>query len=158
MVLAAGEDPAKQAFLLRWSRWRRAHQAGAQRCHIARRVREQEARAPATPAPLHAGDPAPAILTDGEWARVQSLLPPQKSAIGRPRHDDRTVLTGILWVLRTPAPWREMPPAYGKANTAFVRYRHWCRQGLWPRIIDALGPEAAPPSPRARAPTSQVSL
>jgi hypothetical protein len=158
VVLAAGEDPAKQAFLLRWSRWRRAHQAGAQRCHVTRRAREQETSVPATPAPRRAGDLAQEILTDAEWARVQPLLPPLKPAVGRPRHDDRTVLTGILWVLRTPAPWREMPPAYGKANTAFVRYRHWCRQGLWQRIIDVLGPAAAPPAPRARAPTSQVSL
>ena len=154
MVLAAGEDPAKQAFLGRWSRWRRAHQARAQRCHSARRAREQEPRAPAIPAPLRARDLPHEILTDAAWARVQPLLLPQKPTVGRPRHDDRTVLTGILWVLRTPAPWREMPPAYGKPNTAFVRYRHWCRQGLWARIIDALGPEAAPPPPRARAPTS----
>jgi hypothetical protein len=119
VVLAAGEDSAKQAFLLRWSRWRRAHQAGARRCHIARRAREQEALAPATPALLRAADLAPEILTDAEWARVQPLLPPQQPAVGRPRHDDRTMLTGILWVLHTPAPWREMPPAYGKANTNY---------------------------------------
>jgi hypothetical protein len=158
VVLAAGEDPAKPAFLLRWSRGRRAHQAGAQRCHIARRAREREALAPATPALRRPADLAPEILSAAKWARVQPLLPPQQSAVGRPRHDDRSLLTGILWALRTPAPWREMPPAYGQANTAFERYRHWCRQGLWPRLIDALGPEVAPPSPRARAPPSQVSL
>jgi len=157
LVLALEEDPTRQAFRLRWSHWRRAHQAGAQRCHVARRLRGRAALEP-TPGPLCALACAQEILTDAEWARVQPLLPPQQPAVGRPRHDDRTVLTGILWVLRTPAPWREMPPAYGKANTAFVRYRHWCRQGLWPRIIDELGPEAAPPAPRARAPTSQVSL
>jgi hypothetical protein len=120
-VLAAGEDPAQQAFLLRWSRCRPAHQAGAQRCHGARRAREQEARALAAPAPQRAGDLAQEILSDAEWARVQPLLPRQTPAVGRPRHDDRTVLTGILWVLRTPAPWREMPPAYGKATTCCVR-------------------------------------
>jgi transposase len=91
-------------------------------------------------------------LTAAEWARVRPLLPPQKPAVGRPRHDHRTILSGILWVLRTAAPWREMPPEFGKANTAFVRYR------LWPRIIDALGPEASLPPQVARAPAAQVRL
>ncbi len=90
-VLAAGEDPARQAFLLR--------------CHSARRRPGActEAHARATPAPLRTGDPVPELLTDAEWARVQPLLLPQKPAVGRPRHDDRTMLMGILWVLRPPA-------------------------------------------------------
>jgi transposase len=86
-------------------------------------------------------------LTDAEWERVRAFLPPQRPSVGRPNHDHRTVLSGILWVLRTPAPWREMPACYGKFNTAFVRYRLWCRQGLWQRIVEALGPDA-PPSRR----------
>lgn len=83
-------------------------------------------------------------LTAAEWERVCDLLPPQRPSVGRPNHDHRTVLSGILWVLRTPAPWREMPASYGKSNTAFVRYRLWCGQGLWQQIVDALGPDAPP--------------
>jgi hypothetical protein len=151
LILAGGEDPAKQAFLLRWSHWRRRHQAVAQRCHVARRWRERlAAPVPLPCVPLHAA------LTDAEWARLAPLLPPQQPPVGRRRHDHRTVLSGILWVLRTTSPWRDMPPQLGKANTAFVRYRLWRRQGLWQRLIDALGPEAAPPLPMARAPAAQV--
>ena len=84
------------------------------------------------------------------------LLPPQKPLVGRPRHDHRTVLGGILWVFRTASPWREMPPRFGTWDTAYARYRLWPKQGLWQRIIDALGPGAAPPAPRARAPASEV--
>jgi transposase len=75
------------------------------------------------------------------------MICPQRPSVGRPNHAHRTVLSGILWVLRTPAPWREMPACYGKPNTAFKRYRLWRRQGLWQRIIEALGPDA-PPSRR----------
>lgn len=150
LTLAA--DAARRAFLLRWSHWRRAHQAVAQRCHKARHAREQ-----ATPLPV------PVLLTlprgelsTAEWERIAPLLPPQKPAVGRPRLDHRTLLSGILWVLRTASPWREMPAQFGNWNTAYVRYRLWCTQGLWQRIIDALGPPDDPPAPSARAPDHEV--
>lgn len=146
LTLALAADEARRVFLLRWSHWRRVHQAGAKRCHIVRHARERT-----TPPPppallaLPQGD-----LTNAEWTRVQPLLPPQKPMTGRPRHDHRTVLSGILWVLRTASPWREMPARFGK--TAYARYRLWYKQGLWQHIIDALGPGAGPPPPQARAP------
>jgi transposase len=77
-------------------------------------------------------------LTDGEWHRVASLLPPQKPTTGRPRHDHRTVLAGILWVVRSGASWRAMPQEYGKWETAYKRNQLWRATGLWPRILAAL--------------------
>jgi len=151
-VLAA--DDAQRTFLLDWSHWRRAHQAVAKRCHTARRARERDTlAAPSVILTLPRGE-----VSDAEWERVRALLPPQKPRTGRPRHDHRRVLSGILWVLRTAAPWREMPPQFGKWDTAYARYRLWCKQGLWQRIIDALGPTAVPPSPQARSPAREGSL
>lgn len=138
-MLAAGAGDAERAFRLGWSRWRRAHQAVAKRCHTARRARERAALVALPAVAVARGE-----LTDAEWARVWLLLPPQQPAVGRRRHDHHTVLGGILWVLRTAAPWREMPARFGKWNTAYVRYRLWRAQGLWQRIVDALGPEGAP--------------
>jgi hypothetical protein len=159
LLLARGADAGAQAFLLGWSRFRRAHQAVAQRCHIARRVRTRATMAcpAALPAVALVGVPV-AGLTEAEWERVQPLLPPQQPAVGRRRHDHRTVLGGILWVLRTAAPWREMPAHFGKWNTAYVRYRLWREQGLWQRIIDALGPDAAPAARAGPLATGEVSL
>jgi len=141
LVLAVGADGAERAFQLGWSRWRRAHQAVAKRCHGARRARDRDA--------LVAPPPVVAVargeLTDAEWARVRPLLPPLQPPVGRRRHDHRAVLGGILWVLRTASPWREMPARFGKWNTAYVRYRLWRTQGLWQRIIDVLGPQSVPP-------------
>jgi transposase len=82
---------------------------------------------------------APAELTDGEWERVRPLLPPQRPATGRPRHDHRTLLSGILWVMRTRASWRDMPIESGHWETACKRYRLWHDTGLWQRLLAILG-------------------
>jgi transposase len=139
LVLASVGEGTRRVFHLRWSRWRRAHQAVAQRCHRARRIYKTTRRCIPRLVP-----PARSELTDAEWERIRALLPPQRPYTGRPRHDHRTVLGGILWVLRTASPWREMPARFGKWNTAYVRYRLWRRQGLWSRLIDVLGPAALP--------------
>ena len=111
LVLAMGEPAERRAFRLGWSRWRRAHQAAAAHCHAATRTLT---RAPA-PAPRAVTLPPPpdAGLTDAEWTRVRPLLPPPRPRVGRPRHDHRTVLSGILAVVRGGGSWRAMPAAYG---------------------------------------------
>jgi len=81
-------------------------------------------------------------LSDAEWERVRPLLPPQKPTTGRPRHDHRTVLNGILSVTRTDASWREIPTECGKWETAYKRYRLWCDTGLWQHILIALADQA----------------
>jgi hypothetical protein len=140
LVLAMGEPAEQRPFRLGWSRWCRAHQAVAARCHAARRVSRQAALPLPRAAPLL---PATAAdLTDGEWHRIASLLPPQRPTTGRPRHDHRTVRTGILWVVRSNASWRAMPQEYGTWETAYKRYRLWSATGLWPRILAALAPGA----------------
>jgi hypothetical protein len=137
LVLAMTESEERRAFRLGWSQWRRAHQAVAARCHVARRARWQApSRAVVTPA---LSPPLPAGLTDADWDAVGSLLPPQRPRVGRPRHDHRTVLGGIVWVVRTQGSWRDMPPEYGKWETAYKRYRLWRDTGLWQLIVVALG-------------------
>jgi hypothetical protein len=136
LVLAMAEPDAQRTFRLSWSRWRRAHQAVAARCHAARRARKQPGGNPVRVVP-----PLPPMhraLSDAEWERIRPLLPPQKPQTGRPRHDHRTVLNGILAVVGTELSWREMPKEYGKRDRAYKRYRLWRDQGLWQRIVDAL--------------------
>ena len=81
-------------------------------------------------------------LTDSEWEALQPLLPPQRPRTGRPRHDHRTVLGGILWIVRNRASWRDLPGRFGKWERAYGRYRLWCATGLWARIIAALGSDS----------------
>jgi hypothetical protein len=146
LLLVRAADPDARAVALSWSRFRRAHHAVAQRGHMARRDRDRHERAsPSRPA-LGCPPVPPAGLTDAAWERVRPLLPPQQPAVGRRRHEHRAVLGGILWVLRSAAPWREMPARFGKPNSVYVRYRLWRQQGLWPQIIEALGSDAIPPA------------
>ena len=82
-------------------------------------------------------------LTDAEWERLAPLLPPQRPATGRPAKDHRTVLNGILWALRTGAPWRDLPERYGPWQTVYSRFRRWRDAGIWERVLGALQTEAA---------------
>ena len=81
-------------------------------------------------------------LTDKEWERLQPLLPPQKPAVGRPAHDHRIIINGILWILRTGAPWRDLPTQYGKWTTVVSRFYRWRIAGIWQRVLAKLQEQA----------------
>jgi transposase len=74
-------------------------------------------------------------LTDRQWERVRPALPPQKPARGRPAIDHRLILNAILWVLRTGAPWRDLPERYGPWQTAATRFYRWVKAGVWDAIL-----------------------
>jgi hypothetical protein len=132
-VRALGEAGERRSVRRGWSRWRRAHQAVAARCHAARRAVRRAMQAAARGA---------AGRTDAEWRRVEPLLPPPPPTRGRPRHDHRTVLGGIRGVVRSNASWRAIPVECGKWETASKRYLLWRATGLWRRILEAR-PEGA---------------
>ncbi len=82
-------------------------------------------------------------LTDDQWQRLALVLPPQRPSTGRPAKDHRTVLNGIVWILRSGAPWRDLPERYGPWKTVYSRFRRWRETGLWDRILLALQADAA---------------
>jgi Putative transposase of IS4/5 family (DUF4096) len=144
----AEPDEQKRVFRLGWSTWRRAHQALAARYRKASRAAKralsagaalEDCAGPSTTTLCAEGAP----LTDEEWQMVEPLLP-HKPPAGRPYNDHRTELGGIMWVARTGSSWREMPEEFGKWESAYRRYELWLRQGLWQRILEALGEEALP--------------
>ena len=77
-------------------------------------------------------------MTDAQWERLHPLLPPQKPRIGRPAKDHRTVISGILWVLRTGSPWRALPARYGSWKTVSSRFYRWQKTGVWGGILTML--------------------
>ncbi|CAA9575011.1 MAG: Mobile element protein [uncultured Thermomicrobiales bacterium] len=81
-------------------------------------------------------------LTDAQWAALEPHLPPRRPATGRPAKDHRTVVEGILWRLRTGAPWRDAPERYGPWQTLYSRFRRWQRAGVWDRALAAVQAEA----------------
>ena len=79
-------------------------------------------------------------LTDEEWAVIAPLLPRQGR--GARRGDDRKILNGIFYILRTGAPWWDLPKRYGPRTTVYNRYVRWGRKGVWKTVFDALAREA----------------
>lgn len=55
-----------------------------------------------------------------------------------PRVDDRKVLNGIYWRLRTGSPWANIPERYGPATTCYNRFVRWRKLGVWDRIFEAV--------------------
>jgi transposase len=75
-------------------------------------------------------------LTDQAWAVVEPLLPPNRRSGGQ-WADHRRTINGILWRLRTGAPWRDLPERYGPWQTCYERFRRWQQDGTWDRLLAA---------------------
>ena len=75
-------------------------------------------------------------LSDFEWSVIEPLLPNKPRGV--PRVDDRRVLNGIMWVLRSGAPWRDLPERYGPYTTCYNRFNRWRKKGIWDRLMDAI--------------------
>jgi len=75
-------------------------------------------------------------LTDDEWVAIKLMLPNKPRGV--PRVNDRRVLNGIFWVLRSGAPWRDLPDNFGPYTTCYNRFVRWRRAGVWAKIMSAL--------------------
>ena len=75
-------------------------------------------------------------LSDYEWSVIKPMLPNKPRGV--PRVDDRRVLNGISWVLRSGAPWRDLPENYGPHTTCYNRFVRWRQAGIWDRIMNGL--------------------
>jgi transposase len=82
-------------------------------------------------------------LTDRQWEKLKAVLPPQKPKTGRPAQDHRRIINGILWILRTGAPWRDLPERYGPWPTVYSRFYRWRKAGIWDKIFCALQAQGA---------------
>jgi transposase len=82
-------------------------------------------------------------LSDAEWTIIAPLLPHKPRGVARV--DDRRVLNGIFYVLRTGSPWRDLPERYGPYTTVYNRYNRWAKDGVWLSVFNALA-ERSPQS------------
>jgi len=80
-------------------------------------------------------------LTNEQWNVVAAILPTDQvrsDKRGRPWSDRRKVLNGTLWVLRTGAPWQDLPARYGPYQTVHRRFQNWVRAGVIEKVLLAL--------------------
>ncbi len=80
-------------------------------------------------------------LTDEQWTVISPLipdLPKRPDGKGRPWRDSREVMNGILWILRTGAPWHDMPDRFPPYQTCHRRFQQWVRSGVFEHILQAL--------------------
>ena len=72
-------------------------------------------------------------LTEAQGNVIEPILPKdpvRPDRRGRPWHDCRQTLNGILWILRTGAPWQDLPERYGAPATVHRRFQAWVREGI----------------------------
>ena len=75
-------------------------------------------------------------LTEYEWTAIKLMLPNKPRGVRRV--NDRRVLNDMFWVLRSGAPWRDLPENYGPYTTCYNRFVRWRQAGIWDQIMDAL--------------------
>ena len=98
----------------------------------------------------------PGDLTDEQWGLIEPFIPAAKAG-GRPRVVDmRTILNGILYLLRSGCAWRMLPKEFGPWSTVYDLYRKFCLCGIWQRIHDALRESVRKKAGRKSTPSAAV--
>jgi transposase len=77
-------------------------------------------------------------LSNEQWEKLKPLLPAQKPLTGKPNNEHRTVVNGILWILRTGAAWPDLPERYGKWQSVATRFYRWQKAAIWKQILEHL--------------------
>ena len=82
-------------------------------------------------------------LSDAEWRRVEPLLP--RGRKGAHRVDDRRVISGIVYMLKSGSRWRDCPEVYGPYTTVYNRFNRWSARGVWRRLFEKMAAAGAIP-------------
>ena len=77
-------------------------------------------------------------ITDKQWQAIADLLPGKSTDCGVTAADNRLFINAIVWLMRSGAPWADLPSRFGLANSVGQRYRRWAKRGVWQRVFEAL--------------------
>jgi len=83
-------------------------------------------------------------LTETQFVRLKPLLPTDTR--GKPRVDDRRVISGIVHVLKSGGRWVDAPAVYGPKKTLYNRFQRWAAKGVWVDIFYSLASAGGPPA------------
>ena len=77
-------------------------------------------------------------ISDNVWKLLAPYLPGQTGQWGGIAKDNRRFINAVFWILRTGAPWRDLPPDYGKWGSVHQRFRRWRDAGRWEKLLELL--------------------
>lgn len=77
-------------------------------------------------------------ISDRVWDLLKGHLSGRSGSVGRPATDNRLFINAIFWILRTGAPWRDLPPDYGDWKNTQRRFCRWRDRGVWERLLEAI--------------------
>ena len=80
-------------------------------------------------------------LSDEAWERLEGRLPRRRGLWGGIAQDNRRFINGVFWILRTGAPWRDLPPDYGSWKNTHRRFCRWRDKGIWENLLETLSEE-----------------
>jgi predicted transcriptional regulator len=80
-------------------------------------------------------------MSDAVWDLLSPFLPGQPGQWGGVAEDNRQFLNGVFWILKTGSPWRDLPSYYGNWNSVARRFRRWCSNGIWDKVLEVLKDE-----------------
>ena len=75
-------------------------------------------------------------ISDRAWSLLEPHLPGQCGAWGRVAKDNRKFINAVVWILRTGAPWRDLPPYYGDWKNTHRRFCRWREKGIWEKLFN----------------------
>ena len=82
------------------------------------------------------------FLRNEQWRRIEAMLPGKVTDRGRTAADNRLFVEAVLWIARTGAPWRDLPPEFGSWNSVYVRFARWSNKGVWQRVFSELAKDS----------------
>jgi transposase len=75
-------------------------------------------------------------ISDGLWDFLRPHLPGRNGSVGRKAKDNRKFINAVFWILRTRAPWRDLPPDYGDWKNTHRRFCRWRDKGIWEKLLE----------------------
>jgi transposase len=80
-------------------------------------------------------------ISDQFWDKIKEHLPGAKGLVGRPASSNRLFINAVFWILRTGAPWRDLPPDYGDWKNTHRRFCRWRDRGVWEKLLEIITEE-----------------
>jgi transposase len=136
LLQVLGRPEHERAAQLRWSRWRRQHQARARQGHEQRRqtCTPPLARVVAVARKL----PGLGALTEPGWQQLALYLPHYQRHRGQRNLTPRAALEAMLWVMQRGVAWRTVPETLAAWHTVYTRYQQWVKAGIWQQVVHIL--------------------